>query len=104
MVADENVTLGSARPVHSMSTHMHPRGPPPAGRTPPLCEVESRDGEGDAVIGMMQLCGHDLSRSRLTDLLCHPGGRGGLDARLGASLNPRRRGHCSVDRVNTEDF
>ena len=32
MVADENVTLGSARPGHSMSTHLHPRGPPQPGR------------------------------------------------------------------------
>jgi len=48
MVADQHVTLGSARPVHSMSTHMHPRGPPPPGRIPPLCEVGSQDGEGDA--------------------------------------------------------
>ncbi len=31
MVADENVTLRSARPGHSMSTHMHPRGPLPPG-------------------------------------------------------------------------
>jgi len=43
MVADENVTLGSARPVHSMSTHM--QGYPGPGIT-------------------MQLCGHDLSRFR----------------------------------------
>ena len=40
----------------------------------------------------------------LARVLCHPGGRGGLDARLGASLDPRRRDHCSVPRVSTVEF
>ena len=64
MVADENVTLGSARPVHSMSTHMHSGVQRPPGELTALRSRSLAPGEGDAVIGMMQLCGHDLSRSR----------------------------------------
>ena len=38
---------------------------------------------------MVHGCGHDPYRLRRSRSLSHPGARGGLDARLGASLDPR---------------
>jgi hypothetical protein len=46
MVADENVTLGSARPVHSMSTHMHSGVQRPSGGLTALRSRVSRRAKG----------------------------------------------------------